>query len=96
VWSTYFEILSHIEEIVINDRDVLKFVICVGMAIVIIFPGATNIATSLPVPLHFIYHKSRVDYPGISDIRRVAKNKDIGYITWYFVSLKVGHSVEDT
>jgi hypothetical protein len=27
VCSTYFEILNHIEEIVINDRDVLKFVI---------------------------------------------------------------------
>jgi hypothetical protein len=34
-----FEILSHVEEIVINDRDVLKFVICVGVAIVVTCPG---------------------------------------------------------
>lgn len=39
VCSTYFEILSHMEEILIYDRDVLKFVICVGVAIVITFPG---------------------------------------------------------
>ena len=29
VCPTHFEILSHIEGIVINDRDVLKFDICV-------------------------------------------------------------------
>jgi len=63
------------------------------VAIVITCPGDHKLPTSLPAPLHFIYHKSHMDYPGISDIRRVDKNKDRG---WYFISLKVGHSVEDT
>jgi hypothetical protein len=95
VCSTYFEILSHIEKIIIHNRNVLKFVISVGVAIVITCPRGHKLSYDTACTSS-LYHKSLMEYPGISNIRRVGKNKDISYTTWYFVSLKVGHSVEDT
>jgi hypothetical protein len=74
VCSTYFEILSHIEEIVINDRYVLKFVICVEVAVVINCPGGHKLSY-VTACTSSLYHKSHTDYPGISDIRPVGKNR---------------------
>jgi hypothetical protein len=54
--STYFEILIHIEEILINDRDVSKFVIFVRMVILITFPEGqkpsyVTVSTSFTNPI---------------------------------------------